>query len=77
MREGKKKGSAQTPLGLSGPPITANCEMLEQLGSRCSSAVCLFVAYTKAKYTGSIRLLRTFDEDIVTKILLTDSGMCL
>ena len=42
--------------------VTADCEMIEQLGSRCSSGMCLFVAYTNAKYTGLICLLRTFDE---------------
>ena len=42
--------------------FTADCETIEQLGSRCSSGMCLFVAYTNAKYTGSICLLRTFDE---------------
>ena len=46
--------------------MTANCETIEQLGSRCSSAICLFVAYTKAKYTGSIHFLRTFDQEMVT-----------
>jgi hypothetical protein len=29
--------------------ITANCETIEQLGSRSSSAVCLFGSYTRAK----------------------------
>ena len=28
---------------------TANCETIEQLSSHFSSAICLFVAYTKAK----------------------------
>ena len=56
---------------------TANCETIEQLGSRCSSAMCLFVGYTKAKYTGSILPLRIFDEEMVTRNSLTGAGMCL
>ena len=55
----------------------SNCETIEQLGSCCSSAMCLFVGYTKAKYTGSIRPLRIFDEEMVTNISLTGAGMCL
>ena len=57
--------------------VTADCETIEQLGSRCSSGRCLFVAYTNAKYTGSICLLRTFDKTWQQKIPLTGSGVCL
>ena len=56
-------------------PITTNYKTIEQPGSCSSSAVCLFVAYTKAKWT---RLIWTFDKTyIVTSISLTGSGICL